>query len=222
MWYESRVEVISVCVSKEGVSMKRYLIECIGTFFLTLAISLTGNPIAIGLMLMAMIYVGGHVSGGHFNPAVSFAMFLEKRLSTHSLLHYWAAQSIGACIALCVFMGITSNMFVPEMAPGASVLLAAGIEAMFTMVFCWVILNMALDQRYKQASLQGIVIGLTLMAVAFIGGLFNPAVAVGSLVCNVVKNGVMADMPTVVVYVVGPLVGSFVASFLFNCFKSNE
>ena len=80
--------------------MKRYVMEFIGTFFLTLVISLTGHPIAIGLILMAMIYAGGHISGGHFNPAVSFAMFLEKTLSLNAMLRYWAAQTLGATLAL--------------------------------------------------------------------------------------------------------------------------
>src|SRR5579863_2448786 len=116
--------------------MKRYIMEMIGTFFLTVAISLTGHPIAIGLMLMAMIYVGGHVSGGHFNPAVSFVMFLEKSLSLHGMLRYWLAQSCGATLALFLFMMITNNMFVPEMIPGSSLLAAMSIEALFTLVFC--------------------------------------------------------------------------------------
>jgi len=202
--------------------MKRYLMEFIGTFFLTVAISLTGNPIAIGLMLMVMIYLGGHVSGGHFNPAVSFAVFLEKKLSAHNLLMYWLAQSFGACLALCFFMALTNNMFIPEMMPGNSLVLATSIEALFVMVLCWICLVMVVGQQYKTTALQGIVIGLTLMAIAFIGGLFNPAVAVGSLICNFVKNGIIADMAIVTVYIIGPLVGGVAASYLFNCFNSEK
>jgi glycerol uptake facilitator-like aquaporin len=112
---------------------------------------------------------------------------------------------------------ITNNMFVPEMAPGTSLIAAMTIEALFVMVFCWICLTMLVGNRYKQTSLQGIIIGLTLTAIAFIGGLFNPAVAVGSLVCNLVKSGVMIDFATVMVYVVGPLIGGFVASYVYNC-----
>jgi|SRR5690606_15714834 len=202
--------------------MKRYLMECIGTFLLTLAISLTGNPIAIGLMLMVLVYLGGRISGGHFNPAVSFIMFLEKKLSSHILLMYWLAQSIGAAIAICMFMAITNNIFIPEMVSGTSVVLAASIEALFTMVLCWVIIIMSTDFQYKESSIKGIIIGLTLMAVAFIGGLFNPAVATGSFVCNLVKNGVTTDISSAFVYMCGPLIGSVAASFLFNFFNSYE
>lgn len=209
-------------VISEGVVMKRCMVECIGTFFLTLAISLTGNPIAIGLMLMTMIYIGGHISGGHFNPAVSFAFFLEKRLTSHWLLKYWLAQAIGASLALCVFMLVTCNMFVPEMVTGTSVMLAAFIEGLFAMAFCWVILTMHLVPRYKDAHLAGMVIGLTLTAIAFVGGLFNPAVAVGSFVCNLVKNGICLDAPTMIVYMISPLIGGLAASYLFNCFNTDQ
>src|SRR5438046_2052784 len=146
--------------------MKRCIMECIGTFFLTLVIGLTGNPLAIGLMLMAMIYIGGHVSGAHFNPAISLVAFLEKRLSNQKLLLYWLSQIIGACAALCLFMMITNNMFIPEMTPGSSVIISGSIEALFTMVFCWIYLIISTERRYTESSLQGIVIGLTLMAVA--------------------------------------------------------
>ncbi len=195
--------------------MKRYVMEFIGTFFLTLVISLTGHPIAIGLILMAMIYAGGHISGGHFNPAVSFAMFLEKTLSLNAMLRYWAAQTLGATLALFKFMMVTNNMFVPEMTPGTSIFAAMSLEALFVLVFCWVFLTMS-SHRYKQISEQGMIIGLTLTAMVFVGGLFNPAVAVGSLICNFVKIGTMVDMPSILVYVVGPMIGSVAASYIYN------
>jgi glycerol uptake facilitator-like aquaporin len=196
--------------------------ECIGTFFLTLVIGLTGNPLAIGLMLMAMVYVGGHVSGAHFNPAISLVAFLEKRLSHKKLFYYWLSQVIGACAALCLFMMITNNMFIPEMTPGSSVIISGSIEALFTMVFCWVFLIISTERRYTESSLQGIVIGLTLMAVAFVGGLFNPAVACGSVICNVVKSRVVIDVASVIVYVVSPLLGGLLASFAFNYFNTAD
>src|SRR5207302_1887642 len=185
--------------------MKRYVMEFVGTFFLTTAISLTGHPIAIGLMLMAMIYIGGHISGGHFNPAVSFAMFLEKTLSLHGLFRYWIAQSCGATAALFLFMVVTNNMFVSEIAPEVSPIAAMTVEGLFVMLFCLICLTMLVSNRYKGTSLQGIVIGFTLTAIAFVGGLFNPAVAVGSIVCNALKVGIITDMTTIMVYIAGPL-----------------
>ncbi len=83
--------------------MKRYAMECVGTFFLTVAISFIAHPAAIGLILMAMIYIGGHISGAHFNPAISLVCFLQKRLSLHDMGMYVLAQSLGAALALCIF-----------------------------------------------------------------------------------------------------------------------
>src|SRR5438105_3735555 len=127
--------------------MKRYVMECIGTFFLTVAISLTGHPMAIGLMLMAMIYVGGHVSAGQFNPAVSLAMFIEKSLSLHGMLRYSLSQSCGATLALFLCMMSTTNMVVPEMAPGRSTRAAMAIEGRFVMVFSWICFTMLVGTR---------------------------------------------------------------------------
>jgi len=205
--------------------MKRYVMEFIGTFFLTLSISLTGNPIAIGLMLVALVYVGGHISGGHFNPAVSFAVFLEKTLSRQGLLSYWAAQSAGATLALFFFMMITNNMFIPEMAPGTVVFTAMLIEMLFVMLLCWVCLVMPVEIDHKNKMLQGIqgiAIGLTMTAIVFIGGLFNPAVAVGSIVCMFIKAGIMTDFSSILVYIIGPLLGSLLASYLFNSYNKVE
>jgi glycerol uptake facilitator-like aquaporin len=202
--------------------MKRYVMECLGTFFLTLAISLTANPIAIGLMLLAMIAIGGHVSGAHCNPAVSLAFFLERHISGSTLLGYAAAQTLGACVALHFFMMITGNMFIPEMVPGALVSCAILIEGLCTMLFCSVILTMCLSAKYKNATMSGTVIGLSLMAIAFIGGLFNPAVAVASFMCNAVKTGYGCDPATFAVYVVSPLCGAFAAWGLYNYFKPQE
>src|SRR5579872_1423598 len=98
--------------------MKRYLMEFIGTFFVAMAITLISNPITIGLVLMAMIYVGGHVSGAHFNPAISLACFVQKRLRLVDMGWYMLAQSLGACVALWLFSFITNNPYTIEMVPG--------------------------------------------------------------------------------------------------------
>jgi glycerol uptake facilitator-like aquaporin len=202
--------------------MKRYMMEFVGTFFLTMAISLTGNPIAIGLMLIAMIYVGGHVSGGHFNPAISMACFVQKKMSLHSALWYCAAQSLGASLALFFFMMVTGNVFSLEMGAESTVAGPFAVEALFVMVFCWVYLTMVVGGRYKATPIHGIVIGLTLMAIVFIGGIFNPAVAMAAVCCSVVKNGMIGDMAPMLIYVAGPLVGGAVAPFVYDYFNEDD
>jgi len=200
--------------------MKRYAMEFVGTFFLTIAISLIGNPIAIGLMLMAMIYVGGHVSGAHFNPAISFACFVQKRMNLADTAMYVIAQSLGAALALCFFMMITSNSFTLDMVPGSPLVGPMAVEALLVLVLCWVYLTMNFTTRYKNSFIPGFAIGLTLMAIVSAGSLFNPAVAIASVACGIAKEGTAAGVASLIVYVAGPLLGGVFASYMFDYFKS--
>lgn len=196
--------------------------EFVGTFFLTVAISLIGNPITIGLMLMAMIYVGGHISGAHFNPAISFACFIQNRIKIDEMFMYIAAQSLGAVLALCFFMMITNNNFTLDMVPGSPIAGPMAIEALMVLVLCWVYLMMNVSNRYKDTAIAGIVIGLTLMAIVSAGSLFNPAVAIASMACSIIKDGSCGGVTSVMVYIVGPLLGGLAGSFIFDYFKSSE
>jgi len=202
--------------------MKQYAMEFIGTFFLTLAISLVGNPITVGLMLMAMIYVGGHVSGAHFNPAISFACFIHNRMQLAEMGMYIVAQSLGAIGALWFFMIVTNNTFALDMVPESPLFGPMMIEALMVLVLCWVYLMMNVSNRYKDTAIAGIVLGLTLMAIASAGSLFNPAVAIASLLCNFIKEGSFGDMTSVLVYIAGPLLGAFASSFIYNYFKPSD
>lgn len=200
--------------------MKRYAMEFVGVFFVTVAISLIGNPIAIGLMLMAMIYLGGHISGAHFNPAITVACLVKNKLDMVEAAKYIVAQSLGAALALCLFMVITNNNFTLDMVPGSPFFGPMAIEGLLTLVLCWVYLTMNFENRYKHSMLGGFVIGLTLMAIVCAGSLYNPAVAIASMLCNVIKNGTMNGAASMMVYVGGPLLGGFAASFFYDYFKS--
>jgi len=175
--------------------MKRYLMEFIGTFFLTVAISLIGNPLAIGVMLMAMIYIGGHISGAHFNPAISFACLVQNRMKFADMCFYIIAQSLGAVLGLVLFMLFTNNSFSLDMVPGNYIAGPMAIEALLVLVLCWIYLIMNFDNRYRDSAVSGIVIGLTLMSIAFAASLFNPAVAIASIGCNLIKDGLCCDIP---------------------------
>lgn len=201
--------------------MKRYAMEFVGTFFLTIAITLIVNPIAIGLMLMAMIYIGGHISGAQFNPAITFACLVQNRITLNEAVKYMVAQSLGALLALCFFMMITNNSFSLDMVPGSPLIGPMAIEGLLTIVLCWVYLVMNYENRYRNSMIPGFVIGMTLMAIVSAGSLFNPAVAIGSMACNMVKDGMFGGMATLLVYVVAPLIGGFAASFMFNYFRSD-
>src|SRR6267142_6468541 len=93
--------------------MKKYLVEFIGTFFLVLTIGMTVidpvvavgfAPLAIGSALMIMVYAGGHVSGGHYNPAVTFAVWLRGRCATADVLPYVVSQILGSLAASFVVL----------------------------------------------------------------------------------------------------------------------
>ena len=87
--------------------MNKYLVEFIGTFFLVLTVGCTVidkgagplAPIAIGAALMVMIFAGGHISGGHYNPAVTLGVWMRGKCDTKDLVPYWVAQIVGAVIA---------------------------------------------------------------------------------------------------------------------------
>ena len=201
--------------------MKRYAMEFVGTFFLTVAISLIVDPLAIGLILMAMIYVGGHISGAHFNPAISLVCFMQKRLNYIEMAKYVAAQLCGALLGLCFFYMLTNSNFTVNMIPDSPILIPLIIEALFVLLFAWVYLAMNVMNRYKDTALPGLVLGLTLCGIVFAGGLFNPAVACASILCGAFKGAESAlAIGSVMIYIVGPLLGAFAASYMFDYFKA--
>ena len=172
-------------MTSENVS--KGVAEFIGTFFLTLTIfiAVVGGqagffaPIAIGLMLMVMIYALGHVSGAHFNPAVSIGLFVKGDCSKDELPVYLGAQILAGVMAWIIGSKvILSDLTIDEAEFGATKAVLAA-EALFTFALVYVIINVATEQSGNQ--FYGAAIGLTVMAGAFTvggisGGSFNPAV----------------------------------------------
>src|SRR5262245_17307927 len=115
----------------EDRAMKNLLTEFIGTFFLVLTVGLTVTanspmaPLAIGASLMIMVYMGGHISGGHYNPAVSLAATMRGALPTSQYVPYVVAQIAGALVAALLVDVITGKTFAP--APGANVSTTAAL-----------------------------------------------------------------------------------------------
>ena len=171
--------------------MKKYLVEFIGTFFLVFTVGATViapgagvlAPIAIGASLMVMVFAGGHVSGGHFNPAVTLSVWLRGRCDAKDVVPYWIAQIAAACVAALVVLKL-------KMPGSAQPLAMAGWKPafvagfLFTFALCWVVLNVATSKGTAGNSFYGLAIGMTVMTGAFAvggvsGGAFNPAVATG-------------------------------------------
>ncbi len=195
--------------------MQKYVVELVGTFLLVLAISLSANPITIGLMLMALIYAGGHISGGHFNPAVSVGAFMRNRLSVEDLVWYCGSQFLGAFLGLWVFSTVTETIFSPDSPVEISQsILPMCIEVVMSALFVLVVLTVTYHERYRASAIQGVAIGLSLVAAlsTAILGILNPAVAGAAFVWNVVQGGMFVGIAPFLVFVCGPLIGGAVAA----------
>jgi aquaporin Z len=204
---------------------KQLLTEFIGTFFLVLTVGLTvlnGTPfapLAIGSSLMIMVYMGGHISGGHYNPAVSLAAFLRGKLDSKSLLPYWAAQLAGGIVASVVAGYLMGSTFAPAPSPGHTLVHAILVEFLFTFALCLVVLNTATATATSGNSNYGLAIGFTVVVGAFAGGpisggAFNPAVGIAPAIVNMVMGG--GSFGPAWIYLVGPLLGGYAAAMVFK------
>ena len=200
--------------------MKNYITEFIGTFFLVLAIGLTGNPIAIGTMLMVMVYMGGHISGAHYNPAVSIAMIIRGLLSVKEAVNYILSQLAGAILAALLVNWLGGTVMEIEPSNSASVLQILVVEAIFTFALVLVILNVATNPKTEGNSYYGLAIGFTIMAAAFAGGgisggVYNPAVGIGPILVDLSVSG-GHTLDNLWYYLVGPITGAVLATYVYK------
>ena len=200
--------------------MKNYITEFIGTFFLVLAIGLTGNPLAIGVMLMVMVYMGGHISGAHYNPAVSIAMIFRGLLSVKEAINYILSQLAGAFLAAIFVQWVGGSVMEVGPSNTSSVLQILSVEAIFTFALVLVILNVATNPKTEGNSYYGLAIGFTVMAGAFAGGgisggAYNPAVGTGPILVDVIM-GDGNTLSNLWYYLVGPIVGAMVAAYVYK------
>ena len=200
--------------------MKNYITEFIGTFFLVLAIGLTGNPLAIGVMLMVMVYMGGHISGAHYNPAVSIAMIFRGLLPIKEAINYILSQLAGAFLAAIFVQWVGGSIMEVGPSNTASVLQILSVEAIFTFALVLVILNVATNPKTEGNSYYGLAIGFTIMAGAFSGGgisggAYNPAVGTGPILVDVIM-GEGNTLSNFWYYLVGPIVGAVTAAYVYK------
>ena len=204
-------------------NFKKYLVEFIGTFFLMFTVSSAVRfggegvipAIAIGFALMIMVYAGGHVSGGHYNPAVSVAAAIRGALEWKQLIPYWISQLLGAGAAALLAIYLVPVQVQDCSCQFAYSQLIAG-EFLFTFALCYVVLHVATAKATEGNCFYGLAIGSTVMVGAFtVGGIlcsgaFNPAVAFGL--------GILRDMcmPCLLVTIATNLVAAIVAGFTFK------
>lgn len=204
---------------------RKLLTETIGTFFLVFTIGLTvigGTPfapLAIGSVLMVMVYMGGHVSGGHYNPAVSLAVWMRGRLDGRELIPYWLAQFLGAFLAAGSVYAITRQSFALQSSPDYSVGAVLMVEFLFTFALALMVLQTATAIDTEGNSFYGLAIGFTLGVAVFAGGpisggAFNPAVGLGPAVFDLLAGG--NSLAYIWFYIVGPLAGGALAALVFR------
>ena len=199
--------------------MKKYLTEFIGTLFLVLIIGLTQNPLAIGFGLTVLVYMGAHISGAHYNPAVSLAMLIKKEIDTSDFFKYLISQILGASLAAYLVFLLSSNMVVqPNLDESIYQILLA--EVLFTYLLVLVILNVACHPKLKGNSFYGFAIGLTVMGGAYSvgglsGGVFNPAVSIGPSIIDFISGNGISHYFTWY-YLVAPIIGSLIAVVHFK------
>ena len=202
--------------------MRKYITEFIGTFFLVFVIGMVviggkGDfaPLAIGATLMVMIFAGGHISGAHYNPAVTLAVLLRGKISVAEAIVYMIAQIIAAAAASFVVMYLMNDKIpdqAPEMADTTKGLVA---EFLGTFALAYVVLNVATAKGTSGNSFYGLAIGFTVLTMAYAlggisGGAFNPAVAIG---ISLMK---LASWNNIWVYLLGCFGGASLAAIVFR------
>lgn len=204
--------------------MNKYIIEFLGTFFLVLIIGLTGNPLAIGLGLATLIYMGAHISGAHYNPVVTLAMFINKEIGLKEMGFYVSSQLIAAVFATycIIILGNEDFSIVSNTDNIPNFFLA---EILFTFLLVFVILNVALNKNLKGNQFYGIAIGLTVTAGAFSvgdisGAVFNPAVSFGpsffSFIDPEIGSNNIASNDFFIYYLITGIIGSVIASYAYK------
>lgn len=195
--------------------MKKYITELIGTFFLVMAAGLASGSLAVLVIastLMVMIFAGGHISGAHYNPAVTLSVLIRGKCSFNDALMYWLVQFLAAAVAALLvnyFKGEVTPMIIQDT---NKALIA---EFLGTFALAYVVLNVATAKGTSGNSFYGLAIGFTVFALgsqtgAYSGGALNPAVAIGASIMKAF------DWSNIWIYFVGCLAGGVLAAFIFK------
>ncbi len=207
--------------------MNKYLVELIGTFFFVLTIGCVViekgagpfAPIAIGTVLMVMVYAGGHISGGHYNPAVTLGVWMRGKCETKDVAPYMVSQIVGAILAALVVKFFKSGSIIT---PGTiSTVPALLAEFLFTFALVYVVLNVATAKATAGNSFYGLAIGMTVMTGAFAvgnisGGAFNPAIAIGISVMG------LSAWPSIWIFLLADFLGGAVAALVFKAVNPGD
>ncbi|MEV6770070.1 aquaporin [Nocardia sp. NPDC051030] len=206
----------------------KLVVEGIGTFFLVFTIGTAVHsgsalaPLAIGAALMVMIYAGGHISGGHYNPAVTLAALVRGRIGLIAAAAYWIVQVVAGLVAALIVRLVlggpaASSSLDPSGRPLTNALIA---EFLFTFALAYVVMNVATSADHPNNSFYGLAIGFTVAAGAVAvggisGGVFNPAVLFGGLVMGLFGASTL-------VYLIVQLLAGALAGLAFRMLNPND
>jgi aquaporin Z len=202
-------------------TVPKLIVEFIGTFFLVFTVGASvrsGNalaPVAIGSALMVMVYAGGHISGGHYNPAVTLAALVRGRIESREAAGYWITQLAAAVVAaLLVRITITGSQSHVVAPVGHAMVSALVVELLFTFALAYVVLNVATSSDHPNNSFYGLAIGFTVMVGAVAvggisGGAFNPAVVIGGAAMDLFAWSTL-------IYLVAQLIAGAAAGLVFR------
>ena len=198
---------------------RKLVVEFIGMFIFMFTVGMATNkagagplaPLAIGGVLMVIVFAGGHVSGGHYNPAVSTAVLVRGRMTPPEWVGYAATQVVAAALAGLVVRWVGGKETAAPVASSGKMLVA---EFVFTFALAWVVLHVATARGTLGNSFYGLAIGFTVVAGAFAvggisGGVFNPAIAVGGMVSG------LFEWSHIWIYLVADLLGAAAAAMTF-------
>jgi aquaporin Z len=195
-------------------NMRKYAVEFIGTFFLVCG-AILGGPLGASLALMVMIYAGGHISGAHYNPAVTIAMIIRRKIAGMDVAGYILAQLAGASLAaLIISYGFDITGIGDCQIADDGIVKSLLAEFISTFALAYVVLNVATTRGTTGNSYYGLAIAATVLGMAIVfgkhsGGVFNPAVALGL----VVQKSMCWSQ--IWIYLVAPIAGAVVAAFVF-------
>lgn len=191
-----------------------------GSFLLVITMGLTGNPLAIGLILAALIYAGLHASGAHYNAAVSFAYFVQRKISFNTFTGYFLAQTLGAFAAAGVMLMLAGDAFYVEPPYSTGLYQQGTVELLMTFILVIAYLSMTGESSRKTPRLNGLAIGLTYAGAIYAGqvisgGLYNPSVSFGTSAVDFLAGG-GASYSYIPMYTLAPITGAALAAYVYD------
>ncbi len=229
--------------------IKKMIAECIGTFVLVFVAcgvamatggTLVGTALAFGLVIVAMAYSIGRISGCHINPAVSLALFIRKKMSFEEFCGYVIAQVVGGFLGALAIFGIFKMAGVQLAGDACNYIVGwngtdisvGGVfgaliaEVILTFIFVYVILN-ATDEEAGNSKIAGLIIGLTLTLVHLVGICLtgtsvNPARSIATAFGALIFNGDASALAQVWIFIVAPLAGGALAAVVFGLLHKNK